>query len=167
MFTVGKIVNTHGIKGEVKVIPTTDDPKRFEKLKTIYVERKIMEEYKIQSIRYHKKFVLMKFEGIETLNDAELFKNAVLKINRKDSLPLEENEYYISDLYGVEVMTEEGRRLGEITDVIYTGSNDVYVIKREDTQKELLIPAIKQVIKQVDLSQKKMIVKLLEGLEEL
>ncbi|MDF2593761.1 MAG: rimM [Clostridia bacterium] len=167
MFTVGKIVNTHGIKGEVKVVPTTDDPKRFEKLQTIYVERKIIEEYKIESIRYHKKFVLMKFEGVETLNDAELFKNAVLKINRKDSLPLEENEYYISDLYGVEVLTEEGRRLGEITDVIYTGSNDVYVIKREDTEKELLIPAIKQVIRQVDLSQKKMVVKLLEGLEEL
>lgn len=167
MFTVGKIVNTHGIKGEVKVVPTTDDPKRFEKLQTIYVERKIIEEYKIESIRYHKKFVLMKFEGIETLNDAELFKNAVLKINRKDSLPLEENEYYISDLYGVEVLTEEGRRLGEITDVIYTGSNDVYVIKREDTEKDLLVPAIKQVIRQVDLSQKKMVVKLLEGLEEL
>ena len=167
MFTVGKIVNTHGIKGEVRVTPTTDDPKRFEQLKTIYVERKTTELYKIESVRYHKNFVLLKFEGIDSLDDAERFKNAALKINRKDSLPLEKDEYYISDLYNMTVNTEEGRELGELTDIIYTGSNDVYVIKNKETGKELLIPAIKEVIKAVDLEAKKMTVKLLEGLEEL
>lgn len=167
MFTVGKIVNTHGIKGEVKVIPTTDDPKRFEKLKEIYIQRKDMCTFKIESVRYHKKFVLIKFEGINTLNEAELLKNAVLKINRGDSLPLNKDEYYISDLYGMDVVTLEGRKLGQLTEIIYTGSNDVYVIKNEETKKELLIPAIKQVIKEIDLEEKIMRVVLLEGLEEL
>ncbi len=167
MFTVGKIVNTHGIKGEVKVIPITDDPKRFERLKEIYIERKEMQRYKIEGIRYHKKFVLIKFEGIDTLNDAELFKNATLKINKEDSLPLGNDEYYIGDLYDLNVKTQDGRILGKLIDIIYTGSNDVYVIKNEETGKELLIPAIKQVIKQVDLENKTMSVELLEGLEEL
>ncbi len=167
MFTVGKIVNTHGIKGEVKVIPITDDPKRFERLKEIYIERKEMQRYKIEGIRYHKKFVLIKFEGIDTLNDAELFKNATLKINQEDSLPLGNDEYYIGDLYDLNVKTQDGRILGKLIDIIYTGSNDVYVIKNEETGKELLIPAIKQVIKQVDLENKTMSVELLEGLEEL
>ncbi|WP_242875956.1 ribosome maturation factor RimM [Cellulosilyticum sp. I15G10I2] len=167
MFTVGKIVNTHGIKGELKIIPTTDDPKRFEKLKEVYIERKEMHPYKIESIRYHKNFVLMKFEGVNSLNDAELFKNASLKINREDSLPLKNDEYYISDLYDLKVITQEGRLLGRLIDIIYTGSNDVYVVKNEETEKELLIPAIKQVIKQVDLTERTMHVELLEGLEEL
>lgn len=167
MFTVGKIVNTHGLKGEVKVVPTTDDPKRFGKLKEIYIEQRERVLYKVESVRYHKNFVLIKFEGIDTIEAAELFKNASLKIDRKDSLPLADDEYYMSDLYNIEVETEEGRMLGELIDIIYTGSNDVYVIKNKDTQKELLIPAIKQVIKKVDLEQKRMVVKLLEGLEDL
>jgi len=167
MFTIGKIVNTHGIKGEVRVVPTTDDPKRFQKLKEIYIERTDMQLYKVESVRYHKNFVLIKFEGVDSINDAELFKNATLKIDKKDGLPLAKDEYYIGDLFNLEVVTEEGRMLGEIVDIIYTGSNDVYVIKNKETQKELLIPAIKQVIKKVDLQQKTMIVRLLEGLEEL
>lgn len=167
MFTIGKIVNTHGIRGEMRVVATTDDPKRFEKLKEIYIERKDMELYKVESVRYHKNFVLIKFEGVNTIDEAELFKNALLKINRKDSLPLASDEYYIGDLYNMDVTTEEGRMLGELIDIIYTGSNDVYVIKNKETQKELLIPAIKQVIKKVDLQQKIMVVKLLEGLEDL
>ena len=168
MFNVGKIVNTHGIKGELKVMPTTDDPKRFEMLKEIYVERKTLEVFKINSVRYHKGMVLIRLEGIEDMTTAELFKGAVLKIDRKDSLPLEEDEYYVSDLFGVEVYTkDEDRYLGEIIDVIYTGSNDVYEIKKEDRQKNLLIPAIKQVINSVNIAQNKMVVTLIEGLEEL
>ena len=168
MFNVGKIVNTHGIKGELKVMPTTEDPKRFEMLKEIYVERRTMETFKIDSVRYHKGMVLLKLKGVEDMTTAELFKGAVLKIDRKDSLPLEEDEYYVSDLFGVEVYTkEEDRYLGKIVDVIYTGSNDVYEIKKEDRQKNLLIPAIKQVINSVSIGENKMVVTLLEGLEEL
>lgn len=167
MFTVGRIVNTHGVKGELKVMPTTDDPKRFEKLKSVFVERKTMESYEIQSVRYHKDFVLLKLKGIEDMNAAELLKGSVLKIDRKDSLPLKKDEYYISDLFGLKVFTEEERYLGELIDIIETGSNDVYVVKKEDREKDLLLPAIKQVIKNVDIEEQKMIVHLLEGLEEL
>lgn len=167
MFTVGRIVNTHGVKGEIKVMPTTDDPKRFKKLKSIFVERKTMETYEIESVRYHKDFVLLKLKGIEDMNAAELLKGSVIKINRKDSLPLKKDEYYISDLFGLQVYTEEDRFLGELVDIIETGSNDVYVVRKEDREKDLLLPAIKQVIKGVELETKKMTVHLLEGLEEL
>ena len=107
MFTVGKIVNTHGVKGEIKVIPTTDDPKRFKKLKNIFVERKKLETYDIESVRYHKNFVLLKLKGIEDINTAELLKGSVIKIDRKDSLPYKKDEYSISDLFGLHVYTEE------------------------------------------------------------
>lgn len=168
MFTVGKIVNTHGVKGELKIMPSTDDPKRFSKLKEIYVYRKELKLYDIESVRYHKNMVLIKLKGVDDMNAAELLKGATLKINRKDSLPLRKDEYYISDLYDLEVYTEEdGRFLGIIKDIIYTGSNDVYVIKNKETGKELLIPAIKQVVKSIDLEVGKMIVHLLEGLEDL
>lgn len=168
MFTVGKIVNTHGVKGEIKVMPTTEDPKRFAKLKSIYVEgRKGLTTYEIQGVRYHKDFVLLRLKGIEDMNAAELLKGSTLKIDRKDSLPLKKDEYYISDLFGLEVYTEEERYLGELVDIIETGSNDVYVVKKQDREKDLLLPAIKQVIKNVDIEAGKMTVHLLEGLEEL
>ncbi len=167
MFTIGKIVNTHGIKGELKVVPMTDEPQRFSKLKEVFVERKSMERYEIEAVRYHKNFVLLKLKGVDNMNDGELFKNATLKIDRKDSLPLNKDEYYISDLYDLEVYTEEERYLGTIQDIIYTGSNDVYVVRHSETQKEILLPAIKQVILQVDLEAGKVTVKLLKGLEDL
>lgn len=167
MFTVGRIVNTHGIKGEVKVMPTTEDPKRFKKLKSIFVERKTMETYEIESVRFHKDFVLLKFKGIDDMDAAELLKGSTLKIDRKDSLPLKKDEYYISDLFGLQVYTEEERFLGELVDIIETGSNDVYVVRKQDREKDLLLPAIKQVIKSVDIEGQKMTVHLLEGLEEL
>ena len=168
MFTVGRIVNTHGVKGEIKVIPTTEDPKRFKKLKSIFVEgRKGMITYEIEGVRYHKDFVLLKLKGINDMDAAELLKGSTLKIDRKDSLPLKKDEYYISDLFGLEVYTEEERYLGTLVDIIETGSNDVYVVNKEDREKDLLLPAIKQVIKGVDIENKKMTVHLLEGLEEL
>lgn len=167
MFTVGRIVNTHGVKGEIKVMPTTDDPKRFKKLKNIFVERKTMESYEIESVRFHKDFVLLKLKDIEDMSAAELLKGSVLKIDRKDSLPLKKDEYYISDLFGLEVYTEDERYLGKFVDIIETGSNDVYVVRKQDRPKDLLLPAIKQVVKNVDIEAQKMTVHLLEGLEEL
>lgn len=165
MFVVGKIVNTHGLKGEVKVYPTTDDEKKFEKLKEVYVSQKQLKKFTIESVRYHKKMVLIKFKEINSIEEAELLKNAVLKIERKDALQLQENEYYISDLYGMKISTQEGRELGTLIDILYTGSNDVYVVENEETKKQILLPAIHQVIKQVDIEKNVMIVSLLEGLE--
>ncbi len=165
MFTIGKIVNTHGIKGELKVLPTTDDINRFKQLEIVYVQHKELKEYEIETVRQHKNFVLIKLKGVNTINEGELLKNATIKINRKDSLPLEEDEYYISDLYGIEVITEEGRKLGILEDILFSAANDVYVVKTDDNKKDILIPAIKQCIVKVDITNQQMIVRLLEGLE--
>ena len=164
MFTIGKIVNTHGVKGEVRVLPSTDDVKRFGKLKEVKVENRTMTTYEIETVRYHKNFVLLKFKGIDTMNEAELLKNSLLKIDRKDALPLKKDEYYQCDLYGLRVLTDTGRDLGKLTDILMTGSNDVYVVRNEE--KEILIPAIKQCILKVDLEAGEMLVHLLEGLED-
>ncbi|OOB78252.1 MAG: 16S rRNA processing protein RimM [Epulopiscium sp. Nuni2H_MBin003] len=167
MFTIGKIINTHGIKGELRVLPTTEDNNRFKKLDEIYIQTKELQKYTIESVRLHKNFVLLKLEGVDDINDAEQLKNYNIKIYRKDSLPLEQNEYYISDLYGLTVKTQEGRVLGILDDILFSSANDVYVVKSEDTPKQLLIPAIKQCIIEVNIEQKYMIVNLLEGLEEI
>lgn len=164
MFTIGKIVNTHGVKGEVRVFPSTDDVKRFGKLKEVKVENRTMTTYEIETVRYHKNFVLLKFKGIDTMNAAELLKNSLLRIDRKDALPLKKDEYYQCDLYGLRVVTDTGRDLGKLTDILMTGSNDVYVVRNEE--KEILIPAIKQCILKVDLEAGEMLVHLLEGLED-
>ena len=164
MFTIGKIVNTHGVKGEVRVLPSTDDVKRFGKLKEVKVENRTMTTYEIETVRYHKNFVLLKFKGIDTMNEAELLKNSLFKLDRKDALPLKKDEYYQCDLYGLRVVTDTGRDLGKLTDILMTGSNDVYVVRNEE--KEILIPAIKQCILKVDLEAGEMLVHLLEGLED-
>lgn len=165
MFTIGRIVNTHGVRGEVRVLPSTDDIKRFELLKEIRVINREEKMYEITGVRYHKNFVLLKLKGVDTMDAAELLKNSLIKISREDSLPLNEDEYYISDLYGMKVVTEEGRDLGELKDIMFTGSNDVYVVYNEETEKEILIPAIKQCIKRVSVVDNLMTVYLLEGLE--
>lgn len=161
---VGQIVNTQGLKGGVKVNPFTDDMKRFEKLKKIYVQNKNdLKEYEIQQVKYFKKQVLLKLKGIETIEEAEKLKGMFLKIDKKDAIRLPKDTYFIADLLGIKVVTQEGEELGNIVDIYPTGSNDVYVIKSEEG-KQLLIPAIKQVIQNIDLENKKMIVCLLEGL---
>ena len=162
-FVIGKIVNTQGIKGEVRVLPTTDDINRFKKLKEVYISRRNdIKLYEIENVRFHKQFVLLKFKGIDTMNDAELFKNTEIKIPKDLAIPCEEDEYYISDLYGMTVITDEDENIGTIEDIIFTGANDVYVVKKEDNQ--ILIPAIKQCILNVNVLEKTMKVHLLEGL---
>lgn len=166
---VGKIVNTHGVKGELKVIPTTDDTKRFELLKSIFVETKEgLIEMPITSVRYFKNFVLLKLEPIKDMTEAEKFKTFSLKIPRSQALPLEKDEYYIGDLYNMRVVTEEGESLGEIIDILFTGSNDVYVVKntKDAGSKEILVPAIKKCILNVDVANNLMTIHLLEGLRE-
>lgn len=162
-FVIGKIVNTQGIKGEVRVLPTTDDIDKFKKLKEILVFRKNESKlYEIENVRNHKQFILLKLKGIDTMNDAELLKNTEIKITRDLAVPCEEDEYYINDLYDMQVFTEDGENLGKIVDIIVTGANDVYVVKSDES--EILIPAIKQCILNVDISKKEMKVHLLEGL---
>ena len=161
---IGQIVNSYGIKGFFKVVPFTDDITRFDDLKTIYIEKnKKLEEKEIEEVKYHKHLVLMKIKGIDDINDTEQYKNCILKIDRKDAVELPEDTYFITDMIGIEVYNEEEKLLGNIVDIFPTGSNDVYVVKNE-LGKQILLPAISEVIKSVDIEGKKMKVKLMEGL---
>ena len=161
---VGQIVNTFGIKGEVKVMPFTDEITRFDDLEKVYVKTKKEEKlYKIQNVRYHKNMVLIKFENIETPEQAELLRNAFLEIDRENAIPLEEGTYYIADLIGMEVYSDDGNKLGIVEDIYNTGANDIYVVKN-DLGKQILLPGIKEVIKEVNLDTEKITVHLIPGL---
>lgn len=160
---VGQIVNTHGIKGEIKVVPFTDDINRFDKLKKVYVKtKKESKLYQIESVRYHKNMVLLKLQGIDNPEQAELLKNSFLEIDREDAIPLKEGTYFIADLIGLEVYTDEGKLLGKVDDIYNTGANDIYVVK-DELGKTILLPGIKDVIKQVVLEEK-IVVHLIPGL---
>ena len=160
---VGQIVNTFGIKGEVKVTPFTDDINRFDDLKKVYVKtRKEEKLYKVENVRYHKNMVLLKLEGIENPEQGELLKNAYLEIDREDAIPLEEGQYFIVDLIGLEVYTDEGKFLGKVDDIYNTGANDIYVVK-DELGKQILLPGIKEVIKEVKLDDR-IVVHLIPGL---
>jgi len=161
---IGQIVGTHGVKGVMKVKPLTDDITRFNKLKTVYINiKKELVEFAIEGVQYNKNMVLLKLKGIDTIEKAEEYRNFYIKIDRKDSVKLEKDSYFIIDLIGCDVYDEENNLLGKIDDVFSTKSNDVYVVK-SDSGKQILLPAIKDVIKQVDIENKEIIVKLLKGL---
>ena len=161
---IGQIVNTFGIKGFVKVKPWVNDITRFDDLETVYIKiRKEIKQYEIEAVKYHKNMVLLKFKGIETVEQAESLKNAYLEIDRKDAIPLEEGTYFIVDLLESEVYSDEGEKLGILEDIYNTGSNDIYVVKNE-IGKSILLPGIPDVIKNVDIENKKIIVHLLKGL---
>ena len=160
---VGQIVNTFGIKGELKVTPFTDDINRFDDLEKVYVKTRREEKlYKVEGVRYHKNMVLLKLEGIENPEQGELLKNSYLEIDRADAIPLEEGQYFIVDLIGLDVYTDEGKLLGNVEDIYYTGANDIYVVK-DELGKQVLLPGIKEVIKEVKLDDK-IIVHLIPGL---
>ena len=167
MLRVGVISSTHGIKGEVKVFPTTDDPTRFTKLEEVTLDTgKGLEPLKIQTVRFFKNMVILKFEGYDDINGIERYKGRDLLIRRDQAVELEEGEYFIPDLIGLTVITDEDRTLGRLKDVLQTGANDVYVVEMEDG-KEVLVPAIKPCILDVDLGAGQMKVHLLEGLLDL
>ncbi len=164
-FEIGQIVNTFGIKGMVKVNPYTDDITRFDELKNVYiVSRNINKKIDIEEVKYHKNMVLLKFKGIDKIEDAEILRNAILKVERKDAKPLEEGSYYIVDLLGMSVYLDNGELLGVLEDIYNTGSNDIYVVKTKE-YKQVLLPAINDVIKEINLDENKMIVHLIDGLE--
>lgn len=156
---IGQIVNTFGINGFVKIKPFTDDILRFDKLKNVYIKN---EQYAIEGVKYQKNVVLLKFKGIDSIEQAELLRNLYLEIDREDGI-LEEGAYYIVDLIGLEVITDNGELLGHLEDIYNTGSNDIYVVK-DDMGKQILLPAIKDVVKKINLEDKVIIVHLLKGL---
>ena len=164
LLQVGVITSTHGLKGEVKVYPTTDYPERFEEIKEVLLEagREKLPLH-IQSVRYFKNLVILKFKEFHHINDIEKYKQCSLWVTRENATPLYEDEYYIADLIGCKTYLEDGSYFGELTDVMETGANDVYVVNMEDG-KEVLIPAIKDCILDVDIEEEKIIIHLLDGL---
>lgn len=164
LLQVGVISSTHGVRGEVKVFPTTDDAKRFKKLKQVILdtgrEHRVLE---IEQVKFFKQLVILKFKGIDNINDIEKYKGKSLLVDRKNAVKLQKNEYFIADMIGLSVFTEDGELFGELKDVMETGANDVYVIQSEQ-HGEVLVPAIKQCILEVDVEQRKMVIHLMKGL---
>lgn len=163
---VGVITQTHGIRGEVKVFPTTDDASRFKKLKEVIMdtgrERLTLE---IEGVKFFKQYAILKFKGYDSINDIEKYKNAKLYVTRDKAVKLKKDEYFIADLIGLDVVTDEREYFGRLKDVMSTGANDVYVVTREDGS-EVLLPAIKECVKSVDMEQGQITVHIMEGLLE-
>jgi len=163
LLEVGQIVNTYGIKGFVKVNPLVDNNNQFKSFKTLYIQEKnTIKELHIEEVKFSKNLVLLKFKGIETIEQAEELRNYYLQAKRSD-IKLEKGAHFIVDLIGLEVYTEEGKFLGKLKEVLQPGANDVYIVE-DQTKKEILLPAIPDVVKNIDVEGNKMIVKLLDGL---
>lgn len=167
LLQVGVITSTHGVRGEVKVFPTTDDPARFKKLKQVILDTgKEQIDLEIAGVKFFKNMVILKFKGIDNINDVEKYRQKGLFVTREHAVKLKKDEYFIADLIGLQVTSDEGEALGEISDVLQTGANDVYVIKTPEGE-EILLPAIKDCVKEVDIEGKTMEVHLLPGLREI
>lgn len=166
LLKVGVITSTHGIRGEVKVFPTTDDVQRFAYLKDCILDtgrQKIPME--VEGCKFFKKQAILKFKGYDTINDIEQYKQATLWVTRENAVPLEEGEFYIADIINAKVYEEDGNYLGILTSVMETGANDVYVVKLKNG-KELLLPAIPQCILEVDVEEPRLTVRLMKGMME-
>ncbi|MDV3427017.1 MAG: ribosome maturation factor RimM, partial [Bacillota bacterium] len=153
MMTIGQIVNTHGIKGEIKVFPLTDDSSRFKKLKSVYLEGI---ETKIESVKIGTKVVILKLSGIDTPEEAEKYKFKYLDIDRRNAVTLAKDSYFVVDIVGCSVFDTNGLRIGEVTKVLNLPSNDVYQVMGD---KEILIPALKSVVKEINTVDKKIIIR--------
>ncbi|MCD8326517.1 MAG: ribosome maturation factor RimM [Lachnospiraceae bacterium] len=167
LFQVGVVSSTHGVRGEVKVFPTTDDVRRFRKLKKVLLDTgKEKKQLEIESVRFFKQFAILKFTGIDDMDAAMTLKGKGLLVPRQDAVRLRKDEYFIADLVGLSVYDDEGKLLGEMTDVLQTGTNDVYVVKME-SGRELLLPAIKECILEISMEERRMRVHVMDGLMDL
>lgn len=155
---VGQIINTHGIKGEVKVYPLTDDTRRFRKLDTVYIDGI---ERKVSWCKLQPDKIILKIEGIETPEDAYKFRDKYIEIKRDNAVKLENDRYFVADIIGSKVIDENDNEIGNVFDVIVTGSNDVYWVK-EDGKEDVLVPALKSVIVKMDMENKLIIIKPVE-----
>ncbi|HEX2947409.1 MAG TPA: ribosome maturation factor RimM [Clostridia bacterium] len=161
---IGKIVNIHGVRGEVKLIPLTDDPKRFEDLEWVYVEKSgSMEKHDISGIKYVKNLVVLKLSGIDSADEAEKYRECFLLVDRKNAVKLPEGSYFVCDIIGLSVFDENGTLLGKVEDILETGSNDVYQVTN-NAGKDILIPALKSVVHRISLEEQRIDVTLPKGL---
>ena len=167
LLRVGVITSTHGVRGEVKVFPTTDDMNRFKKLKNVILDTgKEKKTLNIESVKFFKNMVILKFKGFDNINDVEMWRQKDLLVTRDQAVKLNPDENFIVDLIGLNVLTDEGETLGVMKDVLQTGANDVYIVKTA-AGKEVLLPAIKDCILNVDLEKGEMLVHILPGLLDL
>lgn len=161
---VGVITTTHGIKGEVKVFSTTDDNNRFKVLKDVLLDTgNELIPLEIEGVKYFKQQVILKFKGIDNINDVEKYRGKDILITRENAVELGEDEYFIYDIIDSEVFTEDGTKLGVLSEVLTTAANDVYIVKTEN-KKEILLPAIKECILDINPEEKKITVHLMDGL---
>ena len=164
---VGTFVNTHGVRGEIKVYPHTDDVNRFSDLEYVYMDTKEgLYKCEISTVRYFKNMAIVKFRGIDNINEIEKYKGSDLYVTREQAVPLAENEYFICDIIGAEVVSDEGVTIGRVKDVLQTGANDVYVVGMESGE-EILIPVIPQCVLEIDFEKKIVHVHLLDGLMDM
>lgn len=167
LLRVGVITQTHGIRGEVKVFPTTDDPMRFKKLKACVIQlKRETVQLEVQSVKFFKQYVILKFKGYDNINDIEQFVKKDLMVTRDNAVKCEPGEYFICDLIGLKVVTDDGKELGTLTEVLETGANNVYEVTTTDG-KQVLIPVIDECILAHDMEAKTVTVHLLDGLLEL
>lgn len=163
-FRVGVIANTHGIRGEVKVYPTTDDINRFKKLKKCILDTgKEYMDLNVESVKFFKNMVILKFKEYNNINDIECYKGKDILVSRDNAVKLEKGEYYIADILGAKVILEDGSEFGVLEDVMQTGANDVYVVKTLDN-KEVLLPKIDECVKKLDIENKIVTVHIMKGL---
>lgn len=164
LLKVGVITTTHGVRGEVKVFPTTEDAGRFLELEYVFLDTgREMKKLFIENVKFYKNLAILKFEGIDNINDIEKYKGRELWIPREEAQELDEDEYYIADLLGMDVFLEDGSLFGTLKDVMETGANDVYVVTAKDG-REVLLPAIKECILSVDVEKNMMTIHLMKGL---
>lgn len=164
LLKVGVITTTHGVRGEVKVYPTTDEPERFLELDYVLLDTgRELRKLEIKNVKFFKNLVILKFKGVDNINDIEKYKGRDLWIPREEGQELEEDEYYIADLLGMSVVLEDGQEFGTLKDVMETGANDVYIIDSAE-HGEVLLPAIKECILDVDLEKDVMTIHLMKGL---
>lgn len=165
-FRVGVITSPHGIHGEVKVYPTTDDVKRFDDLKEVLMVGPRSEQLlHVEHVKYFKNMVIVKFKEFQSMNETEVLRQRDLYVDREHAVPLKDGEYFIADLMGMAVVTDENRRLGELVDVLQTGANDVYSVRMENG-REVLLPAIPQCILDINMEKREIKVHLMKGLLE-
>lgn len=161
---VGVITQTHGIRGEVKVFPTTDDANRFQKLKEVILEtEKERLTLTVAGVKFFKQYVILKFREYDSINDIEKYKGARLLVPREKAVKLQKDEYFVADLIGMQVVTEDGKPFGRLKNVLETGANDVYVVETVES-KEVLLPAIKECVLQVDMEKGVITVHIMDGL---
>lgn len=164
---VGVISSMHGVKGEVKVFPTTDDVNRFKKLKTVFVDfKKNLLELEINTVKFFKNFVILSFKEYDNINLIEKYKGCDLLVSREDAVPLGPGEYFICDIIGCRVITDEDKQLGVVEDVIQTGANDVYVVRNDDG-RDILLPVIDECILDIDVAQRIIKAHIMKGLLDL